>query len=101
MLMLLSGPVLAEIVVNNTRLEAAATWCFWSAAQTTFPLLWDYVVGPYMLRLPFTTTYEEKVKAKQYGSEQLELAHRNGPEEAPVIAETDYMKTSLLDQKKK
>ena len=98
-LMLLSGPVLAEIVVKNTRLEAAATWCFWSAIQTTFPLLWDYLVGPYMLGLPFATTYEEKMKAKELGG--AELAPLDGPSLTSESPEPDGMKTALLEKKKK
>ena len=61
---LLSGPVLAEAVVRHTRLEAAATWCFWAVGQSMLPLLWDYYLGPRIFKRPFATWYDDTARAE-------------------------------------
>ncbi len=60
--MLLSGPILSEWIVNNSRLEAASTWCFWALFQTLMPFFWDYIWNPYIMGKPFCTTYVTKQK---------------------------------------
>ena len=94
-LMLLTGPVLAELAVKNTRLESAATWCFWSAGQTCFPLLWDYLVGPYFLGMPFATTFEAKQAAQGAKGSGVEFSDIVGP------SEMEGNTTALLEKKKK
>ena len=68
-LMLLSGPVLASIVEKIRVWRQLPHGASGQQPKPQFFSSWAHSVGPYMLGLPFATTYEEKVKDKQYRSE--------------------------------
>jgi len=78
--MLLTGPILAELVVGGARLEAASTWCFWSFIQTFIPPMVYMVINPYILGRGWPTLYEEKngVDAHSNGLSNSHGAYTNG-----------------------